>query len=135
MKRLLIVLILLPFFHAPGYAEGLADRTLDIFDTVQMENGLSREEREIGGEIGADGYNVRAALSRLWRSFALRLKERMHEELGFAAKLLGLVLFCTFSTIIYFNVFISCSYSQHLIQPVSTTARVITRCQDSKAVL
>ena len=98
MKRLLIVLILLPFFHAPGYAEGLADRTLDIFDTVQMENGLSREEREIGGEIGADGYNVRAALSRLWQSFAAKLRERAHEELGFAAKLMALVFLCAFST-------------------------------------
>ena len=98
MKRLLIVLMLLPLFHASAYAAGLADQTLSVFDLTQMENGLNTEEREIGGKIGTDGYNVRAALSRLWRSFALRLKERMHEELGFAAKLLGLVLFCTFST-------------------------------------
>ena len=98
MKRLLIVLLLLPLFHASAYASGLADQTLSIFDTTQMENGLSTEEREIGGKIGTDGYNVRAALTRLWRSFALRLKERVHEELGFAAKLLGLVLLGTFST-------------------------------------
>ena len=89
MKRLLIVLMLLPLFHASAYAAGLADQTLSVFDLTQMENGLNTEEREIGGKIGTDGYNVRAALSRLWRSFALRLKERMHEELGFAAKLLG----------------------------------------------
>ena len=98
MKRLLIVLLLLPLFHTSAYAVGLADQTLSIFDTAQMENGLRSEEREIGGKIGTDGYNVRAALSRLWRSFALKLKEQMHEELGFAAKLLGLVIFCTFST-------------------------------------
>ena len=69
MRRLLIVLLLLPLFHASAYASGLADQTLSIFDTTQMENGLSTEEREIGGKIDTDGYNVRAALSRLWRSF------------------------------------------------------------------
>jgi len=70
MKRLLIVLLLLPLFHASAYAVGLADQTLSIYDTSKMEDGLSTEEREIGGKIGTDGYNVRAALSRLWQSFA-----------------------------------------------------------------
>ena len=51
MRRLLIVLLLLPLFHASAYASGLADQTLSIFDTTQMENGLSTEEREIGGKI------------------------------------------------------------------------------------
>lgn len=98
MKQLLIVLLLLPLFHAPAYAGGLTDHTLDIFDTVQIENGLSSEEREIGGQIGAAGYDVRAALSRLWRSFADKLKQRVHEEMGFAAKLMALVFLCAFST-------------------------------------
>ena len=43
MKRLLIVLMLLPLFHASAYAAGLADQTLGVFDTTQMENGLSSE--------------------------------------------------------------------------------------------
>lgn len=98
MKRLLLILVLLPIFSFPAHAEGLTDQTLGVFEAAQMENGLTGEEREIGGEIGMDGYDMRSALSRLWRSFAAKLRTQVQKELGFAAKLLALVFMCAFST-------------------------------------
>ena len=73
MKQILIVLLILQLFQVSAYAEGLTDQALGIFDTVQMENGLNGEEREIGGKIGPAGYDAGSALSRLWRSFAAKL--------------------------------------------------------------
>ena len=97
MKKLLLVLLLVPLFCGGVRAEATANQTLRIFDASQMQNSLRDEEREIGGTISADGYDVRAALKRLWEIFAAKLKAQLHEELGFAAKLLALVFFSGFA--------------------------------------
>ena len=97
MKKLLLVLLLFPLFCIGVHAEASADRTFELFDPAQMQSGLSDEEREIGGAISVDGYDVSAALKRLWRSFAAKLKAQLHEELGFASKLLVLVFLSAFA--------------------------------------
>lgn len=100
MKQILIVLLILQLFQVSAYAEGLTDQALGIFDTMQMENGLNGEEREIGGKIGPAGYDAGSALSRLWRSFAAKLHRQAIEELGFAVKLVMIVFVCAFSTFV-----------------------------------
>lgn len=98
MRKVLLVLLLLPVFFGKAYAEGPTEKALQIFDTAQMETGLSEEERAVGGNIGQAGYDVASALSRLWQSFVLKLKEQTRAELGFAVKLLALVFLCAFCT-------------------------------------
>lgn len=98
MKQLFLILLIIPVFQGTAYAEGLTEQTLDIFEVTQMESGLNAEEREIGGVISTDGYDVGSALSRLWLSFAAKLRELVKEELGFAVKLVMIVIVCAFST-------------------------------------
>ena len=97
MKKLLLVLLLFPLFCIGVHAEASADRTFELFDPAQMQSGLSEEEREIGGALSLGGYDVSAALRRLWKSFAAKLKAQLHEELGFASKLLVLVFLSAFA--------------------------------------
>lgn len=97
MKRILFLLLLLPMFCGRAHAEESTDQALRIFDAAQVQIGLNEEERMIGGDISADGYDVRSALARLWRSFAEKLRAQIHEELGFASGLLALVLLSAFA--------------------------------------
>lgn len=96
MKKILLLLLLLPVFIGRAYAEEPGEQALQIFDAKQMEAGLSEEERAIGGELGPYGYDAASALSRLWSSFAEKLREQIRAELGFAMKLLALVFLCAF---------------------------------------
>lgn len=97
MRRVLLLLLLLPLFCGRAYAEGLTADAARIFDAAQMESGLSGDEREIGGSLGGEGYDVGAALARLWRAFVGKLKERTRAELGFAARLTALTFLCAFA--------------------------------------
>lgn len=97
MKRVLILLLLLPFFIRQAYAEELGDRALEAFDAAALEQGLSAEERQISGSVDFEQYDSGAALSRLWRSFAEKLREELGASLGFAAELTGLLFLCAFA--------------------------------------
>ena len=96
MKRLLILMLILPAFIGRAYAEDLGESALDAFDAKAMERALSEEEAAISGEVGLERYDAGAALSRLWRAFAERLRAELRSSLGFAASLLALLFLNAF---------------------------------------
>ena len=97
MKRLLLLLLLLPLFTGQAHAEDLAARAMEVFDARGMESGLSKEESEISGELDTGRYDAGAALTRLGRAFLARLRSELAKSLGFAAQILGLLFFCAFA--------------------------------------
>ncbi|MBQ7692550.1 MAG: hypothetical protein IJT29_02955 [Oscillospiraceae bacterium] len=90
MKKLMLVLLLLPLFSARAWAED----AFDIFDADAMRQGLTLEERAVGGELSRDGFDAVAALSRLWQNAVRHFRARFVAEFGFAAELLVLVFLC-----------------------------------------
>ena len=96
MKRLLILIVILPAFIGRAYAEDLGESALDAFDAKAMERALSEEEAAISGSVGLERYDAGAALSRLWRAFADRLRAELRSSLGFAANLLALLFLNAF---------------------------------------
>ena len=96
MKRLLIFLLIIPVFIGRAYAEGLDASAMDVFDAKAMERGLSGEEAAISGSVGLERYDAGAALSRLWRAFADKLRAELQSSLGFAANLLALLFLNAF---------------------------------------
>ena len=92
-----MLLLLFPLFCGCAYAEETPEHALQIFDAAQMEENLNETERSIGGTISTGGYDVNAALRRLWHSFAEKLKNQLREDIGFVSRLLVLVFLCAFS--------------------------------------
>ena len=90
MKKLILVLLLLPLFSARAWAED----AFDIFDAGAMRQGLTAEERAIGGELHSDGFDAASALARLWQSAVRHVRARFLAEFSFASKLLALMLLC-----------------------------------------
>ena len=97
MRRLVILLLLLPLSFGRAYAEEPEMEAMQIFDSTQMGTGLREEEREVSGEPSVLQYDAGAALNRLYRYFYGILKDELHASLNFAAELLGIVLLCAFS--------------------------------------
>ena len=96
MKRLLILILILPVFIGRAYAEDFDKNVMDVFDAKAMESGLSEEETEISGSVSLERYDAGAALSRLGRAFADKLRAELRSSLGFASKLLTLLFFNAF---------------------------------------
>lgn len=76
MKKLIMVLLLLPFFSVTACAE------LDIgIDMSGLESALPEETRSLSGELVLDGeYDSTGALQRLWTGFCRRFSESLNEE-------------------------------------------------------
>ncbi len=91
MRRVLLILLLLPLFCGRAWAEEPLSRALEIFDAEAMQSGLSGEERAIGESLGPDASGTATALSRLWQDFCGKLRESLRAEFGFAVSLLALV--------------------------------------------
>ena len=93
MKKLLMILLLLPLFSLSAYAEMPEGKSEEIFQTERLTEGLREEELLVGGEPRMDGrYDTRGALGRLWERFyetaANTLRESMEQLVGLSALLL-----------------------------------------------
>lgn len=97
MKRILLILLLIPAFLGHAYAEEPERQAMQVFEANKMETGLSEEEAQISGRLGTGIYDVGAALKRLWAFFREKLQDALRENLGFAGSLLSLVLLCAFA--------------------------------------
>ena len=96
MKRLLILILILPAFIGRAYAEDLGMSAMHAFDAEAVERTLSEEESEISGGVAAEHYDAGAALKRLGRAFADRIRAELKENLGFAVDLLALLFLNAF---------------------------------------
>ena len=99
MKKLILILLMLPWFSFVCYAQDIGEETASITGAMQVEDGLGEEELAIVGELTLDGsYDGRGALSRLWTRLVDAARAHLAEELRFAVSLLAIASFCSLST-------------------------------------
>ncbi|MCR5664799.1 MAG: stage III sporulation protein AE [Oscillospiraceae bacterium] len=95
MKKWLLLALLLPFFVGTAHAEGLNEQLGEELQVRAVQEGLSGEAGEIGGELRFDGsYDAQGALARLWSSFRRSLTERLRAETSTAMKLAAVSVLC-----------------------------------------
>ena len=94
MKKLFMILLLLPLFSLSAYAEMPEGKTEEIFQTERLTEGLREEELLVGGEPRMDGrYDTRGALSRLWERFHSAVSDTLRESMAQLVGLSALLLF------------------------------------------
>ena len=90
MKRIIILLIILPMFISTAFAEPLSDEAADIFGADAAEEALSDEARSITGRLRTDGgYDVQGSLERLWKSFVDSAMNAFRSELNVCLELIA----------------------------------------------
>lgn len=95
MKKLLAILLIIPFFSATCYAEELYDSAAEDLGVYAVEEGLSQEEREISGELELSGdYDTGGALSRLWKSLLEKISTEIKAELKSVFAVAAISVFC-----------------------------------------
>ena len=98
MKKLLCVLLLLPLFSVPCYAQSISEETAEQTGAYQVQDGLSQDELEISGKLRLDGsYDAMGALARAWQRLTSAVRKTLRAELGFAGKILVIAVCCGFS--------------------------------------
>lgn len=91
MNCLPLVLVFLVFFSGRAWAQEPSDQNADIFHLDSMREGLSAEEREIGGELTGSGtYDVDGAMRRLLDRLKEKAVGEVRGNLRFASTLTGL---------------------------------------------
>ena len=102
MKEMLGLLLVLGMLGQSISPAEILDITAEETQARQVEDGLSDAEREISGSLQLDGgYDVRAALLRLWQRLLLLLREKIREETGFAGRLILIALGCSLGAALY----------------------------------
>lgn len=95
MKKLLLILLILPLFGSVCSAEGIEEETARAANIEQVEEGLEQSEREISGELLLDGsYDARGALGRLWDRLVLNVQAQFKQELRSFSALVVIALLC-----------------------------------------
>lgn len=95
MRTFLLLFFIMPIFFMPAYADDLYEETAALTGVEAMEEALGADTREISGELRADGgYDVRGALSRLWRKILEGLKEEAARNFTFVSGLVAIGVFC-----------------------------------------
>ena len=93
MKRLLLILLILPLLSAPCYAQSYTEQTAEELEIMQIRDELSEDIREIGGELRLDGsYDGTGALERLWYRFLESLGMSVRESMKDGIAIFSLVL-------------------------------------------
>ena len=95
MKKLLLIILLCPFFVMRCYAEDLGSQIGTITQADLVETSLPEEVRTISGALRLDaGYDTEGALKRLYSSFMSQCKERLSSSIRSAAELFIIALLC-----------------------------------------
>ena len=85
------MLLIAPVFACRACALEPAEESGEIFRLDSMREGLSEEEREIGGVLtGAGSYDVHGAMQRLFESLKKRVRAEVQGTLRFASGLAAL---------------------------------------------
>ena len=88
MKKILIMLVILPAFFGCAWAEEIDGQALEIFESGKMEQGLKEHELEIIGSVEPAQFDAFPALSRLWNAFLSEIQNQLR-SFCFAAFLLA----------------------------------------------
>ena len=152
MKKYIILFLMLisfPFLMLSAHAEDIYNEAAAEFGADGLDEMLSREEKEIMGELKLDGsYDTGGALARLWRSFISSLVEEIRNNLKYCTGLIAIALLtavgsalCTSKNISNFIEILGCGSAATLMlgsmdSIVSQTVEAMYRLSDySKAAL
>lgn len=100
MKKLLLVLLMVPLFCGTCYAEDLGEEAARMTEVFQVENGLDEDELAVSGELRVDGsYDARGAIARLWDRFVTDVRDQLREELRFALRMVLIAFLCSIASV------------------------------------
>ncbi len=99
MKKLLLILLLLPLFTVSAWAEEPAAQLAGDLDIGALHDALPEELREIGGELRVGDYDEVGALERLWTRLLGMLKDNLRESVKDVAAVLGVSILCTLAAL------------------------------------
>lgn len=95
MKKLFIVLIILPVFLTCAHAENIMDKASELMGVDELYDSLPAQAAEISGRIDSDGkYDVDGALRRLWNGFITDIKDEIDANIKSFFSLIMLNLLC-----------------------------------------
>ncbi len=98
MKKLVIVILLLPFFLQHAYAEELSTQAAELVGSQALENTLREDEKSISGAFQPTSYDAGKALARLWRHLLESINNELHKNAAYMAGLISLLLLCGFGS-------------------------------------
>ena len=92
----MIILLLLPLFRMPAFAETVESELAGRTGVYSMERELSDEAKQISGELVTDGsYDTRGAMQRLAERILERWRAELRGSLGIVSSLLALSVLST----------------------------------------
>lgn len=98
MRVFLLVLLLIPGFAVPAYAEDIYEQAADETGIYAIEDQLPEEARNISGSLKVDGsYDTENALERLWNSLIDKIKGELGENIKTASALIAISMLCALS--------------------------------------
>ena len=98
MRVFLLVLLLIPGFTVPAYAEDIYEQAADETGIYAIEDQLPEEARDISGSLKVDGsYDTENALERLWNSLIDKIKGELGENIKTASALIAISMLCALS--------------------------------------
>ncbi len=98
MRVFLLVLLLIPGFAVPAYAEDIYEQAADETGIYAIEDQLPEEARDISGSLKVDGsYDTENALERLWNSLIDKIKGELGENIKTASALIAISMLCALS--------------------------------------
>ena len=96
MKKLILLILILPIFTVSAYGEALQDEIIMSSGLDEIQKALPEKEREISGELKLDGsYDFNSALKRLGAGFTEKIKEALKSELGIFTSLMAVIFICS----------------------------------------
>ncbi len=99
MKKLIIIIMLIPFFVISAHAENISAELIDETDIYKIQDALPQQEQEISGELKLDGsYDSNGALNRLGGRFSAKLRETAKSELSFVVSILSISFLCSLAS-------------------------------------
>lgn len=98
MRVFLLVLLLIPGFAVPAYAEDIYEQAADETGIYAIEDQLPEEARNISGSLKVDGsYDTENALERLWNSLIDKIKGELGENIKTVSALIAISMLCALS--------------------------------------
>lgn len=95
MKKIVILLMLLPLLSVNAYAEDIYTKAGEDYGTQAVEDAVPKSARGISGELRLDGsYDTQSALERLWKSLIERITSSIRAEIKTVLALIGISFAC-----------------------------------------
>lgn len=149
MKKIVFIILIMPFLLSTAWADELTDAAESIIEPDRLESALEQDALEISGELSLDGsYDSKGALNRLWSKLISKADESIHYEFGSFISLAAIALLCACADALsdggkasdYISIIACCSAAELVIggvdSIVSQTVSALNQMSDfSKAAM